>query len=65
MRHETQPVLAAPTPILVLAALLLGVHLLRLGGEGVRDWLLVNFAFIPALFTNETIRDYSFLAMRP
>jgi membrane associated rhomboid family serine protease len=64
MRRE--PVLNAPASILAFAGLLAGMHVLRrFGGEEINAWLMMNFAFIPALFSAKIIQAYSFLDIRP
>jgi membrane associated rhomboid family serine protease len=63
---KKEPLLNAPSSILILAGALLGLYLLRqLGSEEINGWLLLNFAFIPKLFSAEIIRNYSFLDVRP
>lgn len=50
---KREPFLRAPPAILALAGLLVGLHVLRqLVGAETNEALLINFAFIPALFTS-------------
>jgi len=63
---KKEPFLNAPSSILIFAGLLLGIHLLRqFGDEQLGGWLLLNFAFIPKLFSFEIIRSFSFWEIRP
>jgi membrane associated rhomboid family serine protease len=63
---KNEPFLHAPASIMVFAGLLLGVHLLRqFGAEELNAWLLLNFAFIPRLFSADIIHSYPLWEIRP
>jgi membrane associated rhomboid family serine protease len=63
---KNEPPLRAPASLLIFAGLLLGIHLLRqFSNESTNEWLLINFAFIPALFSIKIMQTYSFIDIRP
>jgi membrane associated rhomboid family serine protease len=63
---KKEPFLNAPPSILIFAGLLLSLHLLRqFGAEELNAWLLLNFAFIPALFSYPIIQNYPLWEIRP